>query len=69
MRIKLDQARAAAARDTSLQVNVAALERVLPADLGPDEIAPRLGAAWIDVDTHRQFLSELLEDPSVLNGK
>ena len=65
VRVKLDQARAAAARDTSLQVNVAALERVLPPDLGPEEIAPRLGAAWIDADTHRQFLSELLEDPSV----
>ena len=65
VRVKLDQARAAAARDTSLQGNVAALERVLPPDLGPEEIAPRLGAAWIDADTHRQFLSELLEDPSV----
>jgi N12 class adenine-specific DNA methylase/SAM-dependent methyltransferase len=66
VRVKLDQARAAAARDTSLQGNVAALERVLPPDLGPEEIAPRLGAAWIDADTHRQFLSELLEDPNVV---
>ena len=65
VRVKLEQARAAAASDTSLQVNVAALERVLPPDLGPEEIAPRLGAAWIDADTHRQFLAELLEDPGV----
>ncbi|HYB24206.1 MAG TPA: hypothetical protein VED41_10435, partial [Solirubrobacteraceae bacterium] len=34
VRIKLDQARAAAARDTSLEHNVMALERVLPPDLG-----------------------------------
>jgi hypothetical protein len=33
VRLKLEQARAAAAGDTSLEVNVAALERVLPADL------------------------------------
>jgi SAM-dependent methyltransferase len=52
VRVKLEQARAAAARDTSLAVNVQALERVLPPDLGPEEITPRLGAAWIDADTH-----------------
>ena len=66
MRAKLREARAAAAGDTSLVPNVRALERVLPPDLGPEEITPRLGAAWIDADTHRQFLAELLEDPSVL---
>ena len=66
VRVKLDQARAAAARDASLQGNVAALERVLPPDLGPEEITPRLGAAWIDADTHRQFLAEILEDPDVV---
>ena len=66
VRVKLEQARAAAARDTSLQLNVAALERVLPPDLGPEEITPRLGAAWIDADTHRRFLSEVLEDPDVV---
>jgi N12 class adenine-specific DNA methylase len=66
VRVKLDQARAAAAGDTSLEVNVRALERVLPPDLGPEEITPRLGAAWLDADTHRQFLSELLEDPDVV---
>ncbi len=47
VRVKLEQARAAAARDTSFEVNVAALKRVLPMDIGADEIAPRLGAAWI----------------------
>lgn len=33
VRLQLEHARAAAAGDTSLEVNVAALERVLPADL------------------------------------
>ncbi len=65
VRVKLEHARTAAARDTSLEVNVAALERVLPADIGADEIAPRLGAAWITVQDHRDFLAEILEDPSV----
>ena len=60
MRVKLEHARAAAARDTSFEVNVAALERVLPADLGADEIAPRLGAAWISTEDHQAFL---LRDP------
>jgi hypothetical protein len=40
----LEHARAAAARDTSFEVNVDALERVLPPDVGADEIQPRLGA-------------------------
>ena len=46
-------------------MNVAALERVLPADLGADEVEPRLGAAWIGVEDHRAFLAEILQDPSV----
>ena len=43
VRVKLDQARAAAAGDTSLAVNVGALERALPADL--DRRGDR-AAAW-----------------------
>jgi len=66
VRVKLQAARAAAARDTSFEVNVTALERVLPADLGADEIAPRLGAAWISSEDHQAFLAELLDDPSVM---
>ena len=42
--------------DAAMTGVVAALERVLPADLGPEEIAPRLGAAWIDADTHRRLV-------------
>jgi N12 class adenine-specific DNA methylase len=66
VRVKLEQARGAAARDTSLEVNVTALQRVLPADIGADEIAPRLGAAWISTEDHQAFLSEILDDSSVL---
>jgi len=65
VRSKLAAARRAIGEDPELQVNVAALERVLPADLGVEDIEPRLGAAWIDADTHRQFLSEILDDDTV----
>ncbi|TFH68133.1 helicase-related protein [Cellulomonas sp. HD19AZ1] len=60
---KLDAARAAADRDPRYQVNVRALEEVVPTPLGVDEIAARLGAAWLDEDTHTQFVREILADP------
>ena len=65
VRAKLEHARHAAIERPELEVNVRALERVLPADLTVEEIEPRLGAVWIDADTHRQFLSEILEDPDI----
>ncbi|MGO9899421.1 MAG: tyrosine-type recombinase/integrase [Solirubrobacteraceae bacterium] len=65
VRVKLKQARAGAEQNPALAVNVAALERVLPVDLGADEVEPRLGAAWIGVEDHRAFLAEILQDPSV----
>ena len=65
VRSKLATARQALAEDPDLQVNVAALERVLPADLGVEDVEPRLGAAWIDAATHRQFLAEILDDDTV----
>ena len=64
VREKLELARAAAADNTRLTANVSALEAVLPRDLGMDDIEARLGAAWIDADTHGQFLADLLGDPS-----
>lgn len=60
---KLDLARAAAADDPRFAVNVRDLEHVVPAPLGVDEIQARLGAAWIDGDTHQEFVRELLGDP------
>ncbi|MGO9973429.1 MAG: helicase-related protein, partial [Solirubrobacteraceae bacterium] len=65
VRERLDVAREAARTNPALAVNVAALERALPPDLGMDEVQPRLGAAWIDADTHREFLSEILQDTSI----
>jgi N12 class adenine-specific DNA methylase len=43
----------------------AALEAVMPDPFGVDDVEPRLGAAWIDADTHRAFLQDVLADPSV----
>jgi N12 class adenine-specific DNA methylase len=65
VREKLVQAREAAVERPELEVNVAALERVLPVDLGVDEVHPQLGAAWIDVEDHRAFLAEILDDSTI----
>ncbi|WP_249011199.1 DEAD/DEAH box helicase family protein [Conexibacter sp. DBS9H8] len=65
VRAKLGQAREAAVDRPDLAVSAAALERVLPIDLGTDEVHPQLGAAWIEVDDHRAFLSEILDDPGI----
>jgi N12 class adenine-specific DNA methylase len=62
VRDKLDIARQAIGQRPELHANAAALERVLPADLGVEDIEPRMGAVWIPVADHQQFLRELLED-------
>lgn len=62
VRRKLAVARAAAASDPRFAANVAALEAIQPDELGPDEIDGRLGAAWIDADTIKTFLKEILND-------
>ncbi|HET9655945.1 MAG TPA: helicase-related protein, partial [Kineosporiaceae bacterium] len=59
VRRKLAAARAAADEDDAYQVNVTALEQVLPRDLLPGEIDARLGASWIDAATVQAFLVEL----------
>jgi N12 class adenine-specific DNA methylase len=66
VRQKLGQARAAAETDARYEVNVAALGDVLPPDLGPGEIAAKLGATWIDRRYVEQFLREILDDPGLL---
>ena len=65
VRIKLDAAVEAAARDERYAPNVDALTSVIPADIGPAEIKAQLGAAWIDADDVQQFLRETLEDESL----
>ncbi len=62
VRIKLDQARAAATTDPRFDVNVQALTEVLPAPLQISEIQARLGAVWISPAIHTQFVQELLGD-------
>jgi N12 class adenine-specific DNA methylase len=62
VREKLDAVRGAVAERPELQVNVEALEGVLPADLGVEDIEARMGAVWISVEDHQMFLRELLAD-------
>jgi N12 class adenine-specific DNA methylase len=65
VRVKLAEARTAAADDPRYVLNVTALTAVIPVDLTPAEIEARLGASWIDAPTVRQFLAETLNDRSI----
>ena len=60
VRRKLAAARAAAEQDERYRANVEALTGVIPRDLGPDEIEPTLGAAWIDAQTIEDFANYML---------
>lgn len=65
VRGKLATAHAAAAGSDQAQAgrwagNIAALEQVQPADLGPEEIRARLGAPWIPAGDIRAFAAEIL---------
>lgn len=60
VRQKLATARAAAAADPRYAPNVAALEKVQPADLHHDEISANLGAAWIPPSDIEEFSREML---------
>lgn len=64
VREKLEAAQAAAAADEKFQPNVAALESVLPAPLGADEIEVRIGAVWVSPGIHEQFLRHIIKDPA-----
>ena len=44
-------------------INVEALERVQPADLGPGEISVRLGATWLPPSDIEDFMFHLLRTP------
>lgn len=65
VRQKLARAQLAAEADPRFAVNVTALERVIPADLGPEDIEVRLGS-WIGPEYVQAFLRELLDDEHVL---
>lgn len=65
VRAKLEAARVAAETDPSYQVNVQALERVIPRDLVPEEIQANLGAVWIPSSDVTRFMRETLSDSAV----
>ena len=66
VRIKLDHAQAAAQTNPEqYTVNVNALVAALPEKLTMEQIQARLGAVWVDADTHKQFLQEILRDRSI----
>lgn len=48
------------------EVNVRALQEVLPKDLTPADISVRLGSTWIKPEYYEQFMYELLDTPSYL---
>ncbi|GAA3707649.1 lactate dehydrogenase [Microlunatus aurantiacus] len=61
VREKLRLARVAALEDPDRwRGHVEALEAVLPTELGPEQIQPRLGASWITDADHQQFLRDLI---------
>ncbi len=60
VRVKLENARAAAAASPAYQENVTALEAVQPVDLTPSEIEARLGAVWIPPADVEAFAKSLL---------
>jgi N12 class adenine-specific DNA methylase len=53
--------RAAAAAGAGFRHNVLALEKVIPEDLQPASIEPRLGAVWIPCEVVEAFLAEVLK--------
>jgi N12 class adenine-specific DNA methylase/adenine-specific DNA methylase len=61
VRSKLAAAKAAANLDRIFARNVAALERVQPADLRPSDITARLGAPWIPAIDIIAFIKETMD--------
>ena len=66
VRAKLAAAETAASTDARFVANVTALRQVLPADLGPEEIAVRLGTPWLDVADVEAFIAEVLDAATVM---
>lgn len=61
VREKLKQVQLLSQSIPEFKDNVAALEKVQPADLSASEISARLGAIWIEPKIIQQFIFELLE--------
>lgn len=58
VKTKLEQARAAAKEDATLQRNVDALEAVQPKDIPFEDISIRMGARWIPAEVYTDFMFE-----------
>lgn len=60
VKLKLEQARQASARDDAFAKNVAALEAVQPADIEPVDIGVQLGATWVPASDVSDFVGHLM---------
>lgn len=68
VRVKLSTAKLHAHKDPNYQVNVNALERVQPAELGAADIEVRLGATWIEPKYIQDFMTDVLQTPLYFFG-
>lgn len=69
VRAKLITAKAAAHDHPEYEINVSALEKVIPEDLPASEISVRLGTTWIPQEDIQQFMVELLTPSSYAEGR
>lgn len=68
IREKLAEAEAAAQKDAFYEMNAQALRQVLPDDVPADAIIVNLGAGWIPPEYVSQFLTEMLDEDSMVNN-
>ena len=61
VREKLKIARQFAFEDSSYQINVEYLKKVIPKDIPPAEISVRIGATWIPEDIITDFILDLID--------
>lgn len=67
VKTKLEQARAAAKEDATLQRNVDALEAVQPKDIPFEDISIRMGARWIPAEVYTDFMYEQFGVPKYIH--
>lgn len=67
VKTKLEQARAAAKEDATLQHNVDALEAVQPKDIPFEDISIRMGARWIPAEVYTDFMYEQFGIPKYIH--
>lgn len=63
VRTRLDEARAAAARDDRFAANVTALEGIQPATIALADVALRPGGRWVGAPLHEAFATETFAAP------